>query len=247
VTATVRCLQRAGRFDLALAALTGLTGYPGLADRPDQGDTAGPRWAVELRAEILVDRHLWQLDPTGPAWAAIGAVEAGGNSALAGLLSGQLLYWRMLNTPGRPGDQAETAASALDRAAADPALTGWATFWLGVLADNISRDASTAAERYAWAATVADTSGDRLLASYTDRHQGFHRVADGDGDAGVLLLRRSLYSRATLGAVPHVAAAQAALAVELPHGEERQALRTSARQAARELDLGWLLAHLGGE
>lgn len=125
VVATVRCLQRAGRFDLALSALTGLTGYPGLVESPEHGE-AGPRWAVELRAEILVDRHLWQGDPAGAAWAAIGAVEAG-------------------------------------------------------------------------------------------------------------------------GAVPQVAAAQVALAARLPAGAEREALRASARSAARELDLRWLREQLAAD
>jgi hypothetical protein len=88
-------LQRAGRWDLALAALP--------------VEPVGR--AADLRAEILVDRHLWRLDAVDEAEAAIAVVEAGGNLALAGLLRGQLLYWRMLFSLGPAPDGARRAAT----------------------------------------------------------------------------------------------------------------------------------------
>jgi hypothetical protein len=217
-------LQRAGRWDLALAALP--------------VEPVGR--AADLRAEILVDRHLWRLDAVDEAEAAITVVEAGGNLALAGLLRGQLLYWRMLFSLGPAPDGAGRAAGALTLGAAEPRLQGWATFWLGVLADNILKDRTAAAERYALAARFARTQGDRLLESYTARHQGFHLLTDGDRNAGVELLRRSLQLRASVGAVPQVAAAQAVLGEALPPGAERSTLLELALATARDLQLTWL-------
>jgi hypothetical protein len=56
----------------------------------------------------------------------------------------------------------------------------------------------------------------------------------------VELLRRSLHLRASVGAVPQVAAAQAALAEALPPGAERSTLLEVALATARELELTWL-------
>jgi hypothetical protein len=224
----VRYLQLAGRWDLAVAAVA-----------PD---------AVDRRAELLVDRQLWRMDAAVEAAGAVAEVAAAGRVALAGLLDGQLRYWRMLHTPGRPADELDQARRSLTAATRDPALAGWAAFWLGVLAENIGRDRGEAAVRYAEAAAAG--GGDRLLGSYVDRHQGFHRYLDGALDEALLLLRRSLYGRAALGAVPQVAAAQAALAdalaeVDSPSAvQEREVLLSSARVVADELGLTWLRARL---
>src|SRR5688572_10075072 len=73
-------LQRAGRWDAALAA------------------TTSPR----RRAEILTDRHVWRLDPTGDALDAIDAIRPT-DPLLAVLLSSQIEYWRRLAELGTPG------------------------------------------------------------------------------------------------------------------------------------------------
>jgi hypothetical protein len=219
----VRHLQLAGRWDLALAAL--------------------PPEAAGRRAELLVDRHLWQLDPPDEAREAVTAVAESGAAALAGLLDGQLRYWQMLTAPGRPADGMPAAQRSLQAAAGDPELAGWAAFWLGVLTENIGRDPEAAARHYADAAAAG--GGDRLLGSYVDRHIGFHRRADGAAEEAVLLLRRSLYARAAVGAVPQVAAGQVALAELLPDGGEREVLYAAARLTADELGLTWLKSYLG--
>lgn len=217
-----RYAQLAGRWDLAL-------------DLPDL--------PVTRRAEILVDRHLWRLDPLDEALAAIDELESDGPTTLGALLNGQLLYWRMLHTPGRPDDRLDDAREALATAAIDPALAGWAAFWQGVLVENIGGDRIAATVHYTEAATLAPD--DRLLGSYVDRHLGFHRYSAGDPAGGVFLLRRSLYARAACGAVPHVAAAQEALAMALPAGDdERDVLLASAITVAEELDLVWLRGQL---
>ena len=57
---------------------------------------------------------------------------------------------------------------------------------------------------------------------------------------GLAQLRRSLQLRAALGARPQTAAAQIALASELPPGPEADELREIGRRTARELGIPWL-------
>ncbi|GII20888.1 hypothetical protein [Planosporangium mesophilum] len=220
--AVARHLRRAGQWDLALSVV--------------------PADAANLRAEILVDRYLWQLLGCAEAEAAIEAAAHAGYASLAALLRGQLGYWKLLFPAGAgvTTDPGTDPATDLARAARDPRLYGWATFWLGVLADNIDGDRETAAERYARAHAVARAENDRLLASYTARHQGAHLLQDRDRETGIALLRRSLYLRASIGALPQVAAAQQTLAGELAAGPEREALLEAARATARDLRLTWL-------
>ncbi|HEV7897869.1 MAG TPA: hypothetical protein VGP31_08520 [Planosporangium sp.] len=221
--AVARHLRRAGQWDLALSVV--------------------PADAAHLRAEILVDRYLWQLRGCAEAEAAIDAAAHVGYASLAALLRGQLGYWKLLFPADAAPATAEPApdpAADLARAAQDPRLYGWAMFWLGVLADNIEGDRENAAERYARAHAVARAENDRLLASYTARHQGAHLLQDRDREAGIALLRRSLYLRASIGALPQVAAAEQTLAGELAEGPEREALLEAALATARELRLTWL-------
>jgi hypothetical protein len=73
------------------------------------------------------------------------------------------------------------------------------------------------------------------------RHQGDQLInRQGDRAAGIALLRRSLQLRAGLGARPQVAAAQLALAGELPPGPEPDELREIGRRTADELGIPWL-------
>ena len=108
-----------------------------------------------------------------------------------------------------------------------------------MLADNIHRDREAAASAYAFALRAARSVGDLLLESYVVRHQGAHLLS-ASRDEGFALFRRSLHLRATLGARPQIAAAQAALADNLPPGGEADLLREAARYTATELRLIWL-------
>jgi hypothetical protein len=233
--AAARQLQRAGRWDLALQVL---------AAEPSDPTSAA------LRADILVDRHWWRLDRAAEAQQAVTELaEDHSSSALAAFLDAQLRYTRALfgarfGLDPEP-DDASLAEQAFRLAAADERLRGWATFWLGVLADNLHHDRASAADRYAQALQLAESDDDQLLISYVVRHQGFHLLAS-DYQQAVARLRRSLYLRAALGARPHVAAAQATLADALPAGFERDLLRDTATRVAGDLDLSWLLATLRG-
>jgi hypothetical protein len=234
--AAARQLQRAGQWDLALQVLA--------AEPPDPTTAA-------LRADILVDRHWWCLDRAAEAQQAVTELaEDHSSSALAAFLDAQLRYTRALfgaqfGLDPDPDDPS-LAEQAFRLAAAAEPLRGWATFWLGVLADNLHHDQASAADCYARALQLADGDDDQLLISYVVRHQGFHLLGS-DHQQAVAWLRRSLYLRAALGARPHVAAAQATLADALPAGIERDLLRDTATRLARDLDLSWLLATLRGD
>jgi hypothetical protein len=213
-------LHRAGDWDTALALLS------------DRGEEAG------RRAQILVDRFFFRQDDPTAATTAVDGLDP--DTVPARYLRAQLAYTRLLFDRDPLPDDAQTAAAGFAAAAGDPRLRGWGSFWLGVLADNVHEDAATARARYDEALRLSQQDGDLLLESYVVRHLGGHALAD-DRAAGLRLLRRSLQLRAALGARPQVAAAQAALADELPDGPERDLLREAALAAARDLGLTWLV------
>src|ERR1044071_3802338 len=119
-----RVLWRAGHWDEAVATLA--------SD------------ALAERAEILGDRHWWRLDDAGAAAEAVTAL-ASSDPVLAGYFDAQRAYTRLLfGLDPLPGD-AQRARDGFTAAAADPRLSGWATFWLGALADNIGGGTDPAA------------------------------------------------------------------------------------------------------
>jgi hypothetical protein len=246
--ATARHLQRAGRWDEALAVLTG--------DSPA---------ARDLRAEILTDRHQWRLDDRTEALAAI----RDASPLLARLLTAQLEYFQHLfrrNTadadptalPQLVDDPVEEFRAVADEAG-DPGLRDWVLFWYAVSSENVRDDLATAGPIYCDVLARATERGELLLASYASRHQGALVLYEqGDTDKGVELLRLSLHQRATVGARPQTAAAQAQLAMALDDvaatepgatpkpnsgsvaGPESVLLRNLIAHTADELDLTWL-------
>jgi len=221
--APARFLQRAGQWDAALGLILEL-------DDPE---------AAALRADMLVDRHVWQLDGAAEAAAAITAISAD-DPALTALLSGVLEYWRRLFNPSsRPvidGDPVSLFAGATPTRR----LQGWATFWHAVSTEKLLNDQGAATAGYRRAREAAKE--DRLLESYVVRHQGFQLLESQQGrDRGIALLRRSLQLRAACGARPHVAAAQAALAEALSPSAEAEDLSEIAADTARALRIRWLI------
>ncbi|MGH6656991.1 MAG: hypothetical protein ACRDVE_17525, partial [Actinocrinis sp.] len=190
--APARRLQRAGDWMGALRLVP-----PGTA-----GDV--------LRAEILVDRHTWRLDPVDEALSAIDTVHAADPDAAA-FLTAVLEFWRTLAGSGGAslGPDPVAQFAGLDGAAS--IAPGWAAFWHGVTLENLRKEQDAAQAAYRRALAVALDEPDPLLESYVVRHQAFFLV-EHDREAGLGLLRRSIQLRAACGARPHVAAAQAALA-----------------------------------
>ena len=211
-----RYLRRAGQWDAALRLV--------------------PQDVPALGAEILVERHMFRLDPPGEA---IAAVRALGESALATLLLAQLEYLRRLFTLDSAPIMADPVAGFAD-AATDPGLAAWATFHHAISTQNLLEDPATAAAGFARALELG--GDDPFLESYVVRHQGDQEINwHGRRDAGIALLRRSLYLRAALAARPQTAAAALTLAGELPAGPEADELRAIAHATARELEIPWLL------
>ena len=218
-----RRLQRAGDWDGALRLM------------PDGA------LAAVLRAEILVDRHAWCLDPVDEAVAAIRAM-ADDEPDAAAFLTAMLEYWRLLFKSDDKvlGPDPTAEFERLDSLDAGLA-PGWTTFWRGVSLEQLRGDEECAQAQYRRALGVALDEEDLLLESYVVRHQGFYLLRQ-DRDAGIMLLRRSLYLRAACGARPQVAAAQAGLAEALGVGPESVLLNRLVARTARELNLAWLKA-----
>jgi hypothetical protein len=226
-------LRRAGQWDLALAVLG-----PAGAGSAGAGGTA----AAALRAEILVDRHAWQLDPPGEALAAVEALTPA-DPVLAGYLAAQLEYWRQVFSPGAAGATADLPA-AFGAAAADPRIGGWAALFQALARLYLAGDPAAAAAGFDRVLAAARAAGDALLESYAVRHQA-ELAQDADPGRAAALARRSLALRAALGARPQCAAAQAMLADLIPDGPEARELRQLATQTAAELGLTWLLPAAG--
>jgi hypothetical protein len=226
--AVARHLQHAGQWDLALEALADL-----------RTDTA-----TALRAEILVDRHSWRLDPVTEALAAVTALEKT-DRPLALLLTGQLAYWQTVFDLG--GDPiVPDIRTAYAEAARDPRIARWAVFFDAVYCQYIVADAAAAAAGFTVALADARAHGDLLLESYAVRHQGEMRAGE-DPEGTVDLLRRSLSLRTGLGVRPHCAAAQATLAGALGATSEAGYLRDAAARTAGDLELTWLARVLARE
>ncbi|WP_412542379.1 hypothetical protein R8Z50_07710 [Longispora sp. K20-0274] len=226
--AVARHLQRAGRWDLALAHLSALPAPATAAGTTDQPGASDPLRAA-LTAEIAVDRFLWQLGDHTPALAAIAVL---GDTPLATLLTGQLAYWGRLfslDLPGLDADPVETFAHVLDA----PELGGWPIFWHAVATDNLRGDSEAATAGYRKVRQWARDNGDVLLESYASRHLA-------TGDDTVPLFRLSVQQRAAAGARPQLAAAQNTLADALGDTPEAAELRALVAYTAEELGISWL-------
>ncbi len=210
-------LHRAGQWDAALAVL---------------GDTD-----PELRAEILVDRLWWRLDDPADVESALAALDP--KAPRTAMARGRLGFTRLTFDLGPVPDVASVAAD-FTRAEEDDELSGWASFWLGVTADNIRHDRDAARRHYDEAAVYAQVAHDLFLESYVARHLADHATTT-DPVQAELLFRRSLELRSALGARPQVAAAQATLADVLPPGSERTTLVEASQATAHELRLTWLV------
>ena len=217
-----RALTRAGLWDLAL-------------ELPGTISTA-------LRAEILTDRFWWRLEESATAEAAVAALLEE-DPLLGGFYDAQLAYTRTLfGIDSRPEDP-QRARAGFAAATDDERLSGWASFWLGVLAEHVDHSPQQATGHFNRALDKALDDNDPMLESYAIRHVGGQALDNGD-TTGLDLLRKSYHLRAALGARPQTAAAAATLAASLPPGGEAGQLKEIAAETARELRLTWLIKAL---
>ena len=221
-TYIARKLQLSGEWEAALDVL----GEPADAE------------ATELRAELLLDLWFWRLEGLE---AAEKTIEALPESAAAHLLRARLAYSRLLFKTGERPDDYATSEAAYREAVKDKSQRGWAEFHWAVLIDNIAEDPAGALPHYEAALTIAHANGDGLLESTVIRHLAWQK----DETDRLRMLWRSLHLRAAYGSRPQTVAAQVALVHVLPEGDpERAELIETARTAAEQLRLAWILRDL---
>jgi tetratricopeptide (TPR) repeat protein len=218
--APARHLQRAGQWDAALAIVP---------------DTSEGRL---LRADILVDRQFWRLDPVREALAAVDAARPEHPEAAA-FLTGQLEYWRRLQRPDSPAI-ARDPVDTFKALAVDTRFGGWTVFWYGVALELLNRDPTGAAAAYTQALKESQARSDFLLESYAVRHLGGRAYDAGETERAIELMERSYDLRAARGVRPHIAAAQAALADVLGDSRRVACLRSAVTATAQELGLALL-------
>jgi hypothetical protein len=225
--AGARALMLAGQWTLAADLLA--------AARAD-GDGERAVLAV-AEAEVAVDHDFWCRTGGGALAvnAAAPAVAAAGEAVPAFDLDFARLRTDYLDAlfdasgewiePGRR-DPASVAAlvsraEALRAAAPDGGRAGFATFYAGVVHENIAGDAATAASRYAQALE----NGDELTQSYALRHLGYQAAEAGDDALAAQQMQRSADLRMRAGCVPLVLAQQVAIAGNLRDRGDPEAAR----------------------
>lgn len=183
----------------------------------------------DRRAEIVVERWGWTLGEIDMA-----VVEAASPEKATDLTARISYFHKLFKLDGGPDvDEAEAFCS----------LPGpWPAFWHGVVQDNLHENHELAQREYARAHELAPD--DLFLESFVVRHQAVP-LLETDRPRALTMLRRSMNLRATVGARPQLAAAQATLADMLgPDHPEGVELRALARTTAHELNLTWLKSDL---
>ncbi|RFU40485.1 hypothetical protein DZF91_16835 [Actinomadura logoneensis] len=199
--------------------------------------------ALELKAEILYERLLFQLEGMDAAADAIAALDP--ETPQARLLAARLAYTRLMFKLDPLPDDYETAEGGYRFASSVRETHGWAEFHWGALLDNIREDADTAKVHYDKALEAAVQEGDSILESIVLRHVAWHVIEAGNREEGLQMLRRSLHLRCAVGLRPQIAAAQLLLATELPKTDpERTTLIEAAQKTANDLNLTWVKSAL---
>jgi hypothetical protein len=129
-------------------------------------------------------------------------------------------------------------AEELRAAAPDRARGAAATFYAGLIADNLRGD--VAAARAAFAATLdaALAAGDDLTVSEALRHLGYHHGEDGDSEQARQMWERSAELRQRAGAVPYALSQElllAGLARDTGDPDQARAVAGQVRRWARAL------------
>jgi hypothetical protein len=225
IIAAATTLAWAARWDAAARLLASArAGAP--------GDAASQRLALASAAVAV--HHDFRT--TGPRWApeAMAAAETAAEAAATetepalrrrlDLLRLQYDYEIALTGPdGTPSfgpegrDPASLAALArraeeLSREIADVAGAGWAAFYRGLIADNLTSDRDDAPRWFARALDAAEHAGDDYLAGEALRHLGDHEMEAGDLTAARASWERSAQLWAGIGNVTGVLAQQLLLA-----------------------------------
>ncbi|MGH3153541.1 MAG: hypothetical protein ACRDOB_22805 [Streptosporangiaceae bacterium] len=208
-------------------------------------------------AEVAVDEDFWAGTKRGASAAERARLAVAGDPVLsfeAEFLTLKHDYAAELLGPdgprfgpeGRDGriiaDLAARAARLRD-AAPDSPHAAAATFYAGLIEDNLRGDSAAGRSLFARALTEAEQAGDELVISEALRHLGYHAGEAGHADQARQMWERSTELRQRAGAVPYVLSQQLLLAGLARDNGDRDAARVLAGQVrgwARALGIGLL-------
>ena len=142
-------------------------------------------------------------------------------------------------------DALATRAEGLRDAAPDGARGAAATFYAGLIADNLRGDGAAARTAFAAALSLAEEAGDDLVVSEALRHLGYHHGEAGDTEQARQMWERSAELRQRAGAVPYALSQQlllAGLARDTGDPDQARAVAGQVRRWARALGIGILEA-----
>jgi len=228
VTAAARALIRASRFEEAESLLAPTSGSPDPGLALARGELAVTRaYQFGLRPD---------LDPVREARPLIDAADDDLARWDLALLEVRLDFIRELFEPGTriadPSGRDPVRMKALRRdaeilreSAPDAGRRGWASFYLGVILDNVYGERDGAPALFAEALADAVASGDDHLAFEALRHLGDHDHDDGDSGRARERWERSTEHAARAGGVTATLSQQLLLAqLARERGEETAAL-----------------------
>jgi tetratricopeptide (TPR) repeat protein len=253
LAAAARDLMLAGRWDQATALLSCGSGA---------NDAERAVLAV-AEAEVAVDHDFWCRTDRGSS------ILARASAAVAGapqdpVLAYDLEFLRLRHdyaaelfgpdgVPRFGPDGRETAvidalaarAEGLRAAAPDGARGAAATFYAGLIADNLRGDGAAARTAFAAALSLAEEAGDDLVVSEALRHLGYHHGEAGDTEQARQMWERSAELRQRAGAVPYALSQQlllAGLARDTGDPDQARAVAGQVRRWARALGIAILEA-----
>ncbi|MDT0478763.1 hypothetical protein [Streptomyces doebereineriae] len=232
--ASARELSLAGRWDRALRLLDATI-----------CDTAGDRSRLALAAAEVALQSDWfgGTDLTAGRTEQAEKMSSGADWDLA-FVRVRHDYFRLLRSEGtfRPGPEGKDPealaglrrdAHDLREGAPDEVRRGWASMYLGLIADNLFAERTAAPAHYEAALSAGESGGDDLLVREALRHLGDHDHDAGDHEGALERWRRATALGARAGMVPGVLTQQMLLAV-LARGMGDEAGATAlAREIAR--------------
>lgn len=253
LAAAARDLMLAGRWDHATTLLSRVAGA---------NDAERAVLAV-AEAEVAVDQDFWCRTDRGSsvlARASAAVANASDDPALAYDLEflrlrheyAEALFGRDGMPRFGPGgrdaaviDDLAARAERLRAAAPDQGRGAAATFYAGLIADNLRGDRVAARTAFAAALSAAEEAGDDLTVSEALRHLGYHHGEAGDTGRARQMWERSAELRERAGAVPFALSQQlllAGLARDTGNPDQARAVAGQVRRWARALGVAVLEA-----
>jgi hypothetical protein len=253
LAAAAHALMLAGRWDQAASVLSAAAAA-----------NAGERAVLTVaEAEVAVDHDFWcRTDRGSSALYRAAAAVADGPDDPALAFDVEFLQLRKdyatelfgpddvprFGPSGRDAAVVEDLAARADRlraAAPDRGRGAAATFYAGLIADNLGGDGAAARAEFAAALAEAEEEGEDLTVSEALRHLGYHAAEAGEAEQARQMWERSAELRQRAGAVPYALSQQlllAGLARDSGNAEEARAVAGQVRRWAHALGVGILAA-----